>query len=211
MRRTIIISMAMGAVACNRDSGVPDDWEPPEKDTRQAGDSTPDTTAHAQDTSGSRCTRLSLSGVGLVFLDGSSSDTNAAFGDDLYDDVGFGDAREDWLRIDFYEDDDYALSETGEYDLGSVDNANWATCRQCVVGLVDYDDAGEAASYFLLQDGGTLIVDAATPPGSHTLRVTLLGVSLRAVTIDGDTAVSTVVPGGPCYTLDTVTLMTEGL
>ena len=78
MRRTIIISMAIGAVACNRDSGVPDDWEPPEKDTRQAGDSTPDTTAHAQDTSGSRCTRLSLSGVGLVFLDGSSSDTNFA-------------------------------------------------------------------------------------------------------------------------------------
>ncbi len=154
------------------------------------------------------CTAVQLT-TGLVYDTESTPDEGlVGFFSDADADLGFGTALADELWIEFFDTDESAISDTGTFDLTTDENSDYATCGQCVSVYGDID--GEDYGFDLFQAGGSITVDPATPPAGGTLTVTLTNVKLVTVTIDPDTLETTLVPSGPCYTLNgPLTLSTE--
>lgn len=97
-------------------------------------------------------------------------------------------------------------ADDGTFDLGSGDNANYATCEQCT--LYAEDLTGIAATKYYFPDQGLLqILDI---PGTNPLPIAFSGVRLVEVTIDPDTYVSTPVPGGDCWLAVTDAIFASG-
>jgi len=113
-------------------------------------------------------------------------------------DLGLGGPEPDMLIFDFYSE------ETGSFDLATGANGNYATCDQCILALVDLDDAGDPA-LTLFQRAGTLGVGAS--PGALPMSLTLTDVVLEEVTIDEFDS-STPVPSGACVELGDGTVAT---
>ncbi len=112
-------------------------------------------------------------------------------------DLGVGGADADQFRVEFWG------PATGTFDLASAgDNDNYVSCTQCVRVYEDTGDAPTGPQYFgdpqYFQTGGTMEVTASSTPLGGVVELTLTGVTLTEVTVDGGTAVSTPVPDGRC-------------
>jgi len=104
----------------------------------------------------------------------------------------------DFLRLEFYAPD------TGTFDLGSGNNANYSSCLQCVLAFVD-----EGSGPLFFQAAGSLSVNG--DPTNSVLDAELSDVTLMEVTIDPETYVSTLVPGGDCLHILSASLVTDSL
>jgi len=118
-------------------------------------------------------------------------------------DLGFGDTLPDMISFEFYSPDpaDSSYPQTGTFDLASAVNANYATCQQCIVVYQDYADPDTPTKTFF-QTAGSITIDSHTIPGvTPAIGLSWDNVAIAEVTIDPDTFVSTLVPGGDCYTI----------
>ncbi|TNF24283.1 MAG: hypothetical protein EP329_25155 [Deltaproteobacteria bacterium] len=149
----------------------------------------------ATDTTPIECSALTLTGT----LTQPTADQSYY---EIQVDLGLGDPSiPELVGFEFYD------TATGTFDLGTGDNADYATCTQCVIVLEDYDETnGPTAIYY--QNAGTMTVDAATPPGGAEMTLTLTGLGLEQVDIDGTTYASTPVVGGACFDVADATLAT---
>jgi hypothetical protein len=146
-------------------------------------------------------------GAGQPCLQAQFSDSYQRVGDspflqlavyefDTGGDLGFGGPAADRIELQFLGG---AYNTTGSYSLASAPNDNFATCEVCVLVIQD-EGGGADPEKFLFQSAGSLTVAASTPPGpSATLQVGFAALQVVEVSIDGDTSVSTPVPGGACY------------
>jgi hypothetical protein len=122
--------------------------------------------------------------------------SNAYFEVDILENVD-GPAK-DYLSISFW----YSPTQTlwsGPQDLGSDQNANFATCTTCVNV---YADDAMGTVYF--QAGGTLDLGTATIDWDGVDSVLWTDGSVKnakfvEVYVDGETRVTTPVPGGKCF------------
>ena len=131
-----------------------------------------------------------------------------AVGADSTSDLGFGGPQPDIVRFEFYS---FTQSPpaTGTFELDSAVNANYATCEQCIVVYQDFSGGGVAKTLF--QTGGSITIDMNTVPGLYSeLGLSWSNVSLAEVTIDPETFVSTLVPGGECVTIIADTIFADG-
>lgn len=155
------------------------------------GDTTPgDTTTTHADTTGDTgettvvsCDPITLAGDLVQYKTESIYEIKAPL---------VGGAADDILAIEFY------ASDTGSFELGTGDNANYATCSQCVLIYADIDPStGPAATYF--QSAGSITVDPAHAPGDADIAVTITGLKLEEVDIAQGDYTSTPVEGGACF------------
>ena len=102
----------------------------------------------------------------------------------------------DFLRLEFY------TPTIGAFDLGLGNNANYSTCIQCILAYVD-----NGSGPFFFQTAGTVSVN--DDPTDSVLDAELVDVTLMEVTIDPETYVSTLVPGGDCLHIQSVSLVTD--
>lgn len=102
----------------------------------------------------------------------------------------------DFLRLEFY------ASDTGTFDLGSGNNANYSSCVQCVLAYVD-----EGSGPFFFQTAGSLLVNG--DPTNSVLDAEISDVTLVEVTIDPITYASTPVPDGLCLHILSASLVTD--
>lgn len=191
------------------DGAVEADATPVETDATRPDSSDVDTADARPDAEvTTNCTAVQLS-FGLIYNEESTPDEGiVGYYSDADADLGFGTTLADELWVEFFDTDASAISDTGTFDLTTTENADYATCGQCVSVYGDID--GEDYGFDLFQAGGTITVDAATPPADGKLTVTLTNVKLVTVTIDPDTLETTLVPSGPCYTINgPLTLTTE--
>jgi hypothetical protein len=114
-------------------------------------------------------------------------------------DLGYGGVLPDVISFEFYANG--APITAGTFDLGSGDNANYATCSQCVRVIMDIDTGTGVPQKIFYQTGGTLTVDAMTLPGSDPIVLSWQNVTLAEVYIDPSTFESTLVPNGDCFTI----------
>ncbi len=134
------------------------------------------------------CIEISPSGVVFDSSDGSAS-LWAGSTDPNIDDS----ALLDHFNLEFYADD------TGTFDLAAAPNDNYEVCMECVRVIADVDETGGTIGKQYFQSGGTLEIDAATPPVTGTaFKGKLTNVTLVEVEIDSTTFVSTPVAGGQC-------------
>ena len=105
----------------------------------------------------------------------------------------------DFLSLEFY-----GSNHIGSFELGAGDNANYSSCLQCILAYVD-DGSGP----FFFQATGSLTVYG--DPTNSVLDAELSDVTLMEVTIDPETYVSTLVPGGDCLHILTASLVTDSL
>jgi hypothetical protein len=89
---------------------------------------------------------------------------------------------------------------TGTIDLGSAENANFATCMGCLLVLEDLDADGNPGRIYF-QESGTLELGTTTP---YYLAGSFSDVSLVEITIDPDTGESTPVENGACLHVNTI-------
>jgi hypothetical protein len=93
---------------------------------------------------------------------------------------------------------------TGSHTLGvGIDN-NWSTCAYCVVVFEDMSTATEEPAAVYLATSGTLTLTALGEANAGNLAGTLTSAHFVEVTIDPGTFVSTPVPGGGCYDIDSI-------
>jgi hypothetical protein len=86
--------------------------------------------------------------------------------------------------------------DNGAFALGSGDNANLATCEQCLQGKL-YGFNGADRDFFA--DAGVLDIGSSSDVRNGVIHASTSGVRLGEVTIDGST--TTPVPGGYCIDL----------
>ncbi len=116
-------------------------------------------------------------------------------------DLGFGGAEPDQISFEFYSYIAATPPATGTFDLGSGNNTNYATCNQCILIFQDLIAPHDPQKTFF-QTGGSITIDMNTVPGTAAnVGLSWSNVTLAEVTIDPDTFVSTLVPGGDCYTV----------
>jgi hypothetical protein len=120
-------------------------------------------------------------------------------------DLGFGSALlPDTISFGFYTPSGSSTPATGTFNLGSGNNANFATCEQCIVIYQDENASTGVPQKTFFQTGGTITIDPSTVPGAASdVALALSGVTLAEVTIAPGTLVSTPVPNGDCYVVVT--------
>lgn len=116
-------------------------------------------------------------------------------------------AASDFLWFDFYTGGEYNGGDTGVFELGTGDDANYASCSRCVWLGVDLGDtSGTAKTYFYAKSGRLdIAADSDQLKGYPDMHVT--DVLLSEITLDSDTHVSTEVPGGRCLHLASAALV----
>lgn len=113
--------------------------------------------------------------------------------------LGFGGTAPDIISFEFWSSDDTPL-DTGTFDLGSGGNANYSSCRECI--LVFQDILNGVAQKIFFQTAGSITIDENTVPGAGPdVGLTWSNVTLAEVTLNPDTAESTLVPNGDCYAI----------
>jgi len=97
----------------------------------------------------------------------------------------------------------YAYEEglTGSFDLGSGDEASFATCLACLLVVEDQPAEGDPARIYF-QQSGTLDLGTTTP---YYIAGSLTDVTLVEVTLDDETGASTPVPNGQCLHITNLT------
>ena len=132
------------------------------------------------------CVEISPTGVAFDSNNGSFS-VWAGSTDPNIDD----NALPDYFSLEFHADD------TGTFDLAAAPNDNYEGCTQCVRVLADVSGFSVGKQYF--QSGGTLEIDAATPPVTGAaVKGKLTNVTLVEGEVDSTTFVWTPVVGGQC-------------
>jgi hypothetical protein len=111
----------------------------------------------------------------------------------------------DYLWIDFYVDGEYTGEQTGTFELGMGDEANFASCSRCVLLGVEYHSDTEVVEAYFFAKSGTAVIDPTSDQMNGSPQLTLSDVTLEEVTID-DSSVSTRVNGGRCLHLANATL-----
>ncbi len=115
-------------------------------------------------------------------------------------DPQLGSAAGDYLWLDFYTGGEYNGEDTGSFELGTGDDANYASCSRCVWLGVDLGDSGIAKTYFYAKSGRLdIAADSDQLNGYPDVHVS--DVLLSEITLDSDTHVSAEVPGGRCLHL----------
>ncbi len=117
-------------------------------------------------------------------------------------DLGGGGAST--ISFQFFQVDGDTL--TGAIDLTAGDQDNNGTCAACVL-VFDNDATGTAVKTFF-QSGGTMTLTADPLATSH-LSGSIANLSLVEVTLDSQTGASTLVPGGVCLSVGSVTLSAD--
>lgn len=89
--------------------------------------------------------------------------------------------------------------DAGEFDLATGDNANYSTCKQCVLLYTDASTDGEGAAYF--QKSGTVTIDELVKDGYGCMSAESKGnmENVRLVQVYFDGTVSTPVKDGGCF------------
>ena len=102
------------------------------------------------------------------------------------------------VKVFFNGDEGLTTPKVGTYDLGSGNNANYATCTECV--LVHSDFVDETYKTFF-QESGTIVVKSY----NETSKIIEGTISARLVevTMDDNTLESTPVPDGACFEIET--------
>ena len=103
------------------------------------------------------------------------------------------------LQISFYSNEGIISPKVGTYDLGSVDNANYATCTECVLVYSDLVDEHFTQTFF--QESGTLKIESYDET-TNIIKGTI-SAKLVEVTVDDNTFKSTPVPDGACVEVET--------
>jgi len=187
------------------DTTVPDTGDITTSDsTEDADTSAPHDVADTADTPDVRpstCPAVALTGP--LAADRAASSYGLGF--DGATDLGFGGRGPDTFIIEIWEDSE------GTFDLASVDNADYLSCAQCVLVLVDLVGETPTAVYF--QRSGSLMVTGLPSDGapSFTLSDVILGeADADVVPIEGgfcrsitnETLTVTVVEGPTDWTCD---------
>jgi hypothetical protein len=115
-------------------------------------------------------------------------------------------AASDYFWLDFYTTGEYTGDETGRFQLGTGDDANYASCSRCIWVGVDVGDSGIAKTYFYAKSG-TLDIASDSEQMNGLPDMHLTDVLFSEVTIDSDTHVSTEVWGGRCLHLVSASLV----
>lgn len=198
-----------------------DDSSPSAADTSAADTSAPDTAADTSGPSGDSASPTPDTGAGtpdvapdtgselpagcdrsgfVAALQGFESSNGAAI---LEMRSGEGEPV-DVLQIELYTSGDYrGATEAGTY---SLDGSTYQDCSNCVV-LRTGCEGGSCAKRFLV-DEGDLVISQWDQAGGH-FAGHLANARAHEVTIDPDTYVSTLVPGGETWCLDGVTFDAE--
>jgi hypothetical protein len=140
------------------------------------------------------------------FIDGSDAGAfwiYSLLGDGSTD-LGFGGADPDILQAEFY-----FTNATGTFDLGTGDDANYATCAHCLLLYQDIQPDNSVLKFFF-QSAGSMVLNTAPGESVPTVNMNLSGVQLIEVTIDPNTFVSTPVPGGACYVQSVDEIFADG-
>ena len=116
---------------------------------------------------------------------------------------GVGADLSDRLAIEFYG----SAPAVGTVQLDEGDNANYATCTECVRVFEDMEGSGGIARQYFQQSGSLEIYETE---GDGAFRGQLDFVWLVEVTVDGSFN-STPVPGGACIIIESLEVDTIGL
>jgi hypothetical protein len=100
------------------------------------------------------------------------------------------------VTVELYE----TMPIAGTFDLGAGNDANYSTCKHCVLLAEDVNPMGIPKKFYF-QTGGTMTITATDPATPAKSNGSIDGVTVVEVTIDPTTYASTPVPGGGCYTL----------
>ncbi len=135
-----------------------------------------------------------------------ATSTDIPYYDYVYNiDPQIGSAATDDLRIDFYLNNEYDGDAVGVFQLGTGDEANFASCSRCV--FIGQDEGSNGAKAYFYAESGTMNIASDSLQMSGHPDVQFTDVLFREVTIDFmDTNVSTNVPGGRCLHLATAAL-----
>ncbi|HSW59581.1 MAG TPA: hypothetical protein VLJ60_02215 [bacterium] len=89
--------------------------------------------------------------------------------------------------------------DAGVFDLATGDNANFSTCKQCVLLYADASTDGEAATYF--QKSGAVTIDELVKDGYDCMSAESAGKieNIRLVQVYFEGSVSTPVKDGGCF------------
>jgi len=85
-----------------------------------------------------------------------SADDNIDYGYYSYEynvDPQLDSAAGDYLWLDFYTGGEYNGEDTGIFELGTGDDANYASCSRCLWLGVDLGDSGVSKTYFYAKSG----------------------------------------------------------
>lgn len=174
----------------NGDSGD-SGYNPPDNgDSGDSGYNPPDNGDSGQNPPApNQCTGLSIDWSSMVFLEGV-----------YYADVEFGSSSyTDDFSIEFYQNEEGTASN-GTYYLGTGDNANYATCTECVRAYQDYNESTDKYAKLFFQESGTLKITKGSSDGSLA---GTLSAKLVEVTIDkNNDYLSTPVSGGDCVEIE---------
>jgi hypothetical protein len=106
-----------------------------------------------------------------------------------------GGAATDLFDIEFWN----GSVTTGTFDVTSAGNTNYSSCGECVLIYAD-----NYAGPVFFATAGTITVDEVV--SDTETRGSASNLTLVEVTLDPNTSASTPVPGGACYTIDSVAL-----
>jgi hypothetical protein len=128
------------------------------------------------------CTQASIDGLWEITLD---NDVSIEYSANVTPEIE-GDQRQLSLLLERYS----PIPDVGTFDLGSGQNDNFGGCAQCFFFRTD----SRERAYF--QAEGTL--ESRVDPYGRRLDITVSGLRLIEVEVDGATRSSTPVPGGEC-------------
>jgi hypothetical protein len=103
-----------------------------------------------------------------------------------------------YLRIELDPKNSYTF-KSGTANLGAAPNDNYSTCTNCVL-MFEQGAADQEAKVFF-QKGGSMSLDTVSNPPNGASKGSISGVDLAEVTIDAKTGASTLVTGGSCYSV----------
>ncbi len=167
------------------------------------GDDGPSNTPDAAVDAGRSCTQTMLGG-GQVISDNSDA-MAVLWSGPLATDLGTG--GDAIINFEFYSGIESSL--TAPLNLATGNQGNYETCAACI-RVVALNAAGDAVVKTFFQDGGTMTL-TEDPFTNQKMLGTATDVSLVEVTIDENTFKSTLVPGGVCLSLGTITLNADAV
>jgi hypothetical protein len=115
-------------------------------------------------------------------------------------------SAEDFVGLQFYAGSSFDGDATGSFELGTGIDDNYETCSRCVLVERDASSLGSAGNARFFATSGTMEIDDSSEQMDGRPILTITDVTLAQVTIDLDTFVSTLVPGGACYHITSFSL-----
>jgi len=173
IRRAAAVLLSLSLLACGDDGGKPKLID------AGGGDSGP---------------RACVSTVSIGTLDFSTENKTSKYISWYAPSAGtFSDMEPLFITFEFYPDMAMTPIGPGAIDLASGENADYATCRVCILAFPQ--DGNVQKTYF--QRAGTVTL-TEDPLNTRNFKATITGLVLEEVNIDSQTFESTPIPTGSC-------------